>query len=126
MIMIKRTCALQLAILFFTLLAKGASAEPHPPQGFHGHGHDELHHWYRTLRDWKGRPCCNGQDCRPTQARYRKGRIEVLVDGQWTRVPKHKILPNSSPDMRAHVCSPGPRSNYPRGFVFCVVLAPGV
>ncbi len=95
-------------------------------QGYHGDGHDNLHHWYLTLKDWKGRPCCNNQDCRPTRARMRGRNVEVLVDGEWTRVPPHKILPRTSPDLRAHVCSPGPKSNYPRGFIFCVVLGPGV
>ena len=95
-------------------------------QGHHGHGHDALHHWYLTLRDWKGRSCCNDQDCRPTLSRTRNQRVEVMVDGEWTEVPPHKILSQSSPDARTHVCSPGPGSNYPKGFIFCVVLGSGV
>ena len=83
-------------------------------------------HWYLTLKDWKGRPCCDGQDCRPTRSRVRNGRLEVLIDGEWTKVPPHKVLSEASPDLRTHVCSPGPGSNYPRGFIFCVVLGSGV
>ena len=93
-------------------------------QGYHGQGHDELHHWYLTLKDWKGRPCCNMQDCRPTQSRYRDTDVEVMLNGEWTKVPPHKILPETSPDLRTHVCGPGPKSNYPRGYIFCVVLGP--
>ena len=111
------------SIAFWGLLAV------HPAiaqQGHHGEGHDELHHWYVTLKDWKGRPCCDGQDCRPTRSRVRNGRLEVLIDGEWTKVPPHKVLSEASPDLRTHVCSPGPGSNYPRGFIFCVVLGSGV
>ena len=43
--------------VLFLLLSSAAIG-----QGYHGQGHDELHDWYLTLRDWKGRPCCNGQD----------------------------------------------------------------
>ncbi|MEM7748618.1 MAG: hypothetical protein AAF346_10230 [Pseudomonadota bacterium] len=110
----------------YGLVAAGTIGSANAQQGHHGEGHDELHHWYLTLRDWKGRPCCDGTDCRPTRSRYRNGRLEVLVDGEWTKVPAHKILSESSPDLRTHVCSPGPETNYPRGFIFCVVLGPGV
>ncbi len=115
-------CLLLPALMVIGQLA-AQSAES---QGHHGQGHDELHHWYLTLKDWKGRPCCNMEDCRPTLSRTRNQRVEVLVDGVWTKVPPHKILSEPSPDARAHVCSPGPKSNYPRGHIFCVVLGPGV
>jgi len=97
-------------------------APPVGGQGYHGQGHDELHHWYMTLKDWKGRSCCNMQDCRPTQSRWRNQDVEVMVNGEWTKVPPHKILPLASPDLRTHVCGPGPKSNYPRGHIFSVVL----
>ena len=100
--------------------------QPANAQGHRGQGHDELHHWYLTLKDWKGRPCCNLTDCRPTVSRFRDQRLEVMVDGEWTEVPPHKVLSETSPDARTHVCSPGPDSNYPRGHIFCVVLGPGV
>ncbi len=107
-----------LAFQFFVLPVVG--------QGYHGKGHDDLHHWYMTLKDWRGRSCCNMQDCRPTQSRFRDQDIEVMVDGEWTTVPPYKVLPLTSPDLRTHVCSPGPTSNYPRGHIFCVVLGSGV
>ncbi len=114
-------------ILLCVLLSTAtALAGPAAGQGNHGDGHDALHHWYLTLKDWQGRSCCNDQDCRPTLSRRRDQRIEVVIDGEWTKVPPHKILPLPSPDMRTHVCSPGAKSNYPRGHIFCVVLGSGV
>ena len=112
-------CALSAALV---LVVAPAAAQ----QGHHGEGHDAMHHWYLTLKDWRGRPCCNDQDCRPTRSRVRGADIEVLLDGEWTKVPAHKILPEESPDLRTHVCSPGRASNYPRGHIFCVVLGSGV
>lgn len=114
----------------FTFLSVALALQFYAPagysQGHHGQGHDALHHWYLTLKDWKGRSCCNMKDCRPTQSRFRDQHVEVMVDGEWTKVPAHKILPLTSPDARTHVCSPGPGSNYPRGYIFCVVLGGGV
>ncbi|MGI9475307.1 MAG: hypothetical protein ACR2PI_01275 [Hyphomicrobiaceae bacterium] len=124
--MSKRVCVWPLVFLAMAVFCQAGLARSVADRGFHGHGHDALHHWYLTLRDWQGRPCCNGQDCRPTQSRYLDKGLEVLVDGEWVQVPAHKVLPQSSPDLRTHVCSPGPQSNYPRGFIFCVVLGPGV
>lgn len=97
----------------------------HEPHSFHGEGHDHLHHWYRTLRQpFTGYSCCDGTDCRPTTARVRGRTIEVLVDGEWTRVPFDKILKKRSPDMNTHVCAPkGPWS--PK-VLFCVVIGFGV
>ena len=117
---------LKLTVLLLAIIGLAFVQPVAAQQGHHGEGHDELHHWYLTLKDWKGRPCCDGTDCRPTQSRVRNGRLEVLVDGEWTKVPPHKVLSETSPDLQTHVCSPGPDSNYPRGFIFCVVLGPGV
>lgn len=127
-----RICGFPMALLSATMLWLGclgghaSQAQTMINRGFHGEGHDALHHWYLTLKDWQGRPCCDMQDCRPSQSRYRGTDLEVLVDGEWFKVPPHKVLPQSSPDLRTHVCSPGAASNYPRGHIFCVVLGPGV
>lgn len=129
--MIERWGALRrLLVVFVVLCVAGAgpaaATRDRQAEGHYGEGHDALHHWYLTLKDWQGRSCCNDQDCRPTQSRWRDQRLEVLVNGIWTKVPSHKILPQTAPDLRTHVCSPGPDSNYPRGYIFCVVLGPGV
>ncbi len=93
--------------------------------GHHGDGHDNLHRWYRTLRQpGTGYACCDGKDCRPTVHRTRGRVIEVLVDGEWTHVPRNTILKRRSPDLNTHVCAPkGPWS--PK-VIFCVVLGQGV
>jgi hypothetical protein len=91
----------------------------------HGHQHDKLHHWYKTLRQpGTGYACCDGKDCRPTSARVRDQSVEVLVDGEWTSVPHNTIVKERSPDLNTHVCAPkGAWSPKP---IFCVVLGFGV
>ena len=111
-----------LAVIFTAFVI----AAPVSAQGRHGDGHDALHHWYQSLQDGNGRSCCSNLDCRPTQSRDHAGRIEVLVDGEWTPVPPDKILARASPDMGSHVCSPLQPSPYPKGHIFCVVLGSGV
>ena len=91
----------------------------------HGHGHDRLHSWYKTLRQpGTGYSYCSDKDCRPTTARLRDNAIEVLVDGEWTRVPPNVVLDVKSLDLNAYVCAPeGPWSPKP---ILCVVLGFGV
>ena len=103
-------------------LAADFSDESH---GKHGRGHDELHNWYKTLRQpGTGYECCDNKDCRPTSARLRETGVEVLVDGEWTKVPPNTIIDIAPPDLQSHVCAPkGPWSPKP---IFCVVLGFGV
>ena len=117
-------CHIVAALLIVTQWP-GSRALAHEHQGMHGHDHDKLHHWYETLRQpGTGYACCDNKDCRPTTARLRDGVIEVLVDGEWTRVPPSTILSRASPDLNTHVCAPkGPWSPKP---IFCVVLGFGV
>jgi hypothetical protein len=112
------------ALLTIALLTEPrALAQEHG--GMHGHEHDKLHYWYKTLRQpGTGYACCDNKDCRPTTARLRGGTIEVLVDGEWTGVPHNTILNRTSPDLNTHVCAPkGPWSPKP---IFCVILGFGV
>lgn len=111
-------------IIFFALSFPVLAQTP-GGMGHHGVGHGEMHHWYETLRDRKGRQCCSGRDCRPTKSRLRQGKIEVMVDGVWAPVPKEKILDETSPDLNAHVCAPLRPHSYPLGFVYCVTLPAG-
>ena len=91
-----------------------AAAIPFPAQlaaqehhGMHGRGHAVLHHWYKTLRQpGTGYECCDNKDCRPTSARVRESAIEVLVDGEWTKVPPNTIVDVKPPDLNSHVCAP--------------------
>lgn len=115
-----------LLLLVAMLIVPPATGQDSPVQGHHGLGHDALHPWYQSLHDTQGRSCCSGIDCRPTQSRQVAGRVEVIVDGQWTTVPPEKILDRASPDLGSHVCSPLQPSVWPKGHIFCVVLGSGV
>lgn len=95
-------------------------------QGLHGDGHDALHEWYETLRDRKGKSCCDRRDCRPTKSRFNGTNVEVMVDGIWAAVPPEKILSVPSPDLGSHVCSPKRPNSFPLGYVVCVVVGPGI
>ena len=111
-----------LAIVLNLLAAQLAMAQEH--RGTHGAGHLKLHHWYKTLRQpGTGYECCDQKDCRPTTARSRGLYIEVLVDGEWTRVPPNTILDVQSPDMKTHVCAP--KGSWSPKPIFCVVLGFG-
>ena len=109
-----------------------AAAIPFPAQlaaqehhGMHGRGHAALHHWYKTLRQpGTGYECCDNKDCRPTSARVRESAIEVLVDGEWTKVPPNTIVDVKPPDLNSHVCAP--RGWWSPKPIFCVVLGSGV
>ena len=94
-------------------------------RGMHGRGHDVLHEWYQTLRQpGTGYECCDNKDCRSTSARVRGSAIEVLVDGEWTKVPPNTIVDVKPPDLNSHVCAP--RGWWSPKPIFCVVLGSGV
>ena len=112
-----------LAVVLNMIAAQFAMAQEH--RGSHGVGHSKMHHWYKTLRQpGTGYECCDQKDCRPTTARARGLHIEVLVDGEWTRVPPNTILEVQSPDMNTHVCAP--KGSWSPKPIFCVVLGFGV
>lgn len=115
--------AVFLALLWAVLALQPAQAGDHAGQ--HGAGHDKLHHWYKTLRHpGTGYECCDGKDCRPTKARTKDGVLEVLVDGEWTRVPPDALVKATPPDLQAHVCAP--KGSWRPKVIFCVVLGQGV
>lgn len=114
-------------LLAMSLLTLALSTAPHSQDalGLHGQRHDEFHHWYEQLRQpGSNRSCCNFSDCRPTTARIRSGQQEVLVDGEWTRVPPSAVLKMEAPDLGSHVCAP-PSAGSPKA-ILCVVLGHGV
>lgn len=111
--------ALIAAVICILFALPGKAADGH-----HGHGHDKLHTWYKTLMrpDFPESPCCNDQDCRPTQARLNAGRWQALKDGTWITIPQSKINREESYDSQAHICAPSASNDhYPRDFVFCFV-----
>lgn len=107
--------------------AAGGATSGETPRGWHGDGHDALHHWYETLKQPRtNASCCNNEDCRPTVSRVVEGVVQVELDGRWTNVPPEKILKTPSPDLGAHVCAPKHGQFRGSGFIYCVVLGSGV
>jgi hypothetical protein len=94
--------------------------------GHHGVGHDTWHEgFYSKLKRKDNKTsCCNLNDCVPTQSRMIEDRYEVLVEGEWTPVPRDVIQNVTAPDGGAHVCFPKASTIYPKGTLFCVVLPP--
>jgi hypothetical protein len=117
--------AFLIAAAIVTALYPETCASAQDLQGMYGVEHDKLHHWYETLRQpGSGYGCCDNKDCRPTIARVQDGILEVVVDGEWTRVPPNVILNIESPDLKTHVCSPD--AHWRPRLIFCVVLGLGV
>ena len=116
--------SLLLAALLLAPIQRPGGAQAQEHQGMHGRGHDKLHHWYETLKQpLSGYSCCDNKDCRPTTARRQGELLEVLVDGEWMKVPSTAILTGTSPDTNTHVCA---AQLYGRPkVIFCVVLGFG-
>jgi hypothetical protein len=114
--------------LFPATLALALMAGPAVAQhrGQHGAGHDHWHEgFYSKLKRKDGKTsCCSLSDCVPTTSRTVGDRYEVLVEGEWTPVPKDVIQNVTAPDGGAHVCFPKASPYYPKGHLFCVVLPP--
>jgi hypothetical protein len=78
--------------------------------------HDTFHTWYQGLRSPEGESCCNARDCHPVASRYTpvgpEGAwvLEILIRSRWVKVPKDRILPQSSPDGGVHACYSDPAS----------------
>ena len=68
--------------------------------------------------------CCNLADCAPTTSRMVDDHYEVLIEGEWTRVPPETIQQIAAPDGGAHVCFPKRQSNGKTQPIYCVVLPP--
>jgi hypothetical protein len=100
-----------------------AIAQEH--QGRHGVGHDTWHESFysKLTRNDNKTSCCNLADCSPTTSRMVDNHYEVLVEGEWTRVPKATIKNVTAPDGGAHVCAPR-QQGAQKGILFCVVLPP--
>jgi hypothetical protein len=88
-------------------------------------GHDTWHESFysKLTRNDNKTSCCNLADCSPTTSRMVDDHYEVLVEGEWTRVPKATIKNVTAPDGGAHVCAPK-QQGAQKGILFCVVLPP--
>ena len=120
-----------LELLLTAGLPSRAPAQEHHPtdgyQGQHGVGHSHWHAQFysKLMRKDTKTSCCNLSDCVPTQSRTNGDGYEVLVEGEWTKVPQNVILNITAPDGGAHVCFPKqPNRYHPKGTLFCVVLPP--
>lgn len=101
------------------------------PEGHFGVGHERFHPFYRGLKNARGSSCCNGFDCRPTQARWNDitQTWNVMVDGQWrtlTAAQSHVVVTPDvlakqkrgriEGDAMAHVCTDASGR-----FLYCLV-----
>jgi hypothetical protein len=125
-----RTAILAVGVLMSPVFLAASPAQEHHamqrPEGRHGVGHENWHadFYSRLIRKDTRTSCCNLTDCVPTQSRMVDDHYEVLVEGEWTKVPREAIQNVTAPDGGAHVCFPKPNSYYPKGTLFCVVLPP--
>lgn len=139
--------ALVVGALVLAVLASGALPADRlllhvQPQGFEGEGHPENHAHYQGLRNPTGMSCCNGKDCRPTQARRVNGVWFVMVNGEWrSDFDGQKILNDEwlrleqqrlgQPitgrwDTQAHVCAstvPISSTQKYKATIYCVILS---
>ena len=116
-----------IGLLLATAPALAQEHHAHGHQGRHGVGHESWHgpFYSKLMRKDTKTSCCNLSDCVPTQSRMIDDHYEVLVDGEWTKVPQPVIQNVTAPDGGAHVCFPKqPSTHYPKGTLFCVVLPP--
>ena len=121
------------SILLFVCVSATVLVQALAQTSHHGHGHDNLHAWYSTLERDDGLKCCSNQDCRPTLTREKGGDVEVMIDGEWYKVPPGRILKTPSRDLQSRVCAPKPgkyRSHFGEwtvlnGTIYCVVLGSG-
>ena len=112
-----------LALLVSTCLASAQDGGPIVSR--HGIGHDTWHvTFYSKLKQDDGSSCCNFDDCRPTLSRSVGDHYEILVDGEWERVPWDTIRKVVAPDRGAHVCAPQGMHDMGWHIIYCVVLPP--
>ena len=128
--MFKALAAIALGTLLLALCALNALAQEHNAthyEGHHGTAHEKWHDQFysKLMRNDTKTSCCNRSDCVPTQSRINSDGYEVMVEGEWTRVPPEAILDITAPDGGAHVCFPS-YFDYPKGVVYCVVLPPNI
>jgi hypothetical protein len=51
----------------------------------------EAHDIYSHLNDATGASCCNDRDCRPAPFRVTPTGVQMLVNGEWLKVPDDAI-----------------------------------
>ncbi|MGE0628308.1 MAG: hypothetical protein AB7O43_10820 [Hyphomicrobiaceae bacterium] len=101
--------ALIFAMLFLVMVSPQASAhKAHSGQD------------YSRFQRKNGGSCCNNQDCRPVEYRYRSdGKVEMYPDGRVVVVPSESINEQHSDDGQAHWCGILMPNN---ATTFCAIL----
>ena len=68
--------------------------------------HDRWHDRYQEWKTESGASCCDLTDCRGIGSGYRLTHdgYEILVEGEYFKVPQSAIRPYPSPDGGAHAC----------------------
>lgn len=97
------------------------------PMGFFGEGHEANHGHYRNLYNADGGSCCDGNDCRPSQARWNGTTWDIMVNGEWrtmSPLANGKVLTpevfaaqgRQRWDSQAHVCT-----NFSGTTIYCII-----
>ena len=87
--------------------------------------HDEMHYWYKDLRNQEGVSCCNGKDCGQTSYRVHEGKLQVIIHERWCDVNERKILRKVAPDKGTHVCAPESPLEWDPCLHWCVIIGMG-
>lgn len=125
--------ALATTLFAFNASAQEDSFRSSRPQGYVGQGHDQNHEHYQGLMNKQNGSCCNGMDCRPTQARWNpvSKMYEAMVDGRWQSVPNGNVILDNAwlehigrPrwDNQAHVCASVYIKPDGNKMVYCLIL----
>lgn len=107
-----------MAVLAMSALPAGAQdrLQSQRPMGYFGEGHEAHHQHYINLKNANNGSCCNGLDCRPTQARWNGTTWDVMVNGVWRTLKPSETYTVLTPevfakqgisrwDSQAHVCT---------------------
>jgi hypothetical protein len=99
----------------------------------------EGHDIYSGLTSHIGASCCDERDCRPAQYRITSVGVEMLLDGEWVRVPdsviQYRSLEGDTGKTRGgHWCGVEERYDHPphpnhpafRFSTRCAILPPGL
>lgn len=69
--------------------------------------------WFRSLKQpMTGMSCCAMADCHQTTADWRGDGWWARIEGQWTPIPRGKLLDKTSIDGQAYVCTGPMRTIY--------------
>ena len=105
------------ALLAYSLLAR--SSEPD-----HEAGHERFHdQFYKRLRiPGTVVPCCNDNDCRPTEFRVTSAGVVFFVRGRWIKPPPERVIQRTTPDGGGHWCGVAFKGGL--AHTYCAIIPP--